>query len=284
MTLAEIQKKYWDELSTVYDEREARAITKIVLEKVLDLQSHKLFLERFRILTAYQVETLNQILTRLLTHEPVQYVLEEADFFGLKFKVNQHVLIPRPETEELVDWIISEIRNQKSEIKILDIGTGSGCIPISIAKKFPEAHIEAVDISEQALKVAEENSLLNQTQVKFYKCDILNDERAANKYDIIISNPPYISLTEKASLAENVLKFEPHLALFATTDDDLIFYRKISENAKRALKPNGKLFFEIHHTKGEDIVALMQNFGFVNIEIRKDLSEKDRMVKGEKIS
>lgn len=282
MTLADIQKKYWDELSNVYDEREARAITKMVFEKILELQWHILFLERFRILTTNQVERLNQILTYLLTHEPVQYVLEEADFLGLKFKVNQHVLIPRPETEELVDWIQLSIVNSQSSI--LDIGTGSGCIPISIAKKFPEANIDAVDISEGALAVANENNLFNQTQVKFYKLDILNEELSAQKYDIIISNPPYISLAEKDSLQENVLKFEPHLALFATTNDDLIFYREISEQAIRALNPNGNLFFEIHHTKGKEVVALMQTFGFKNIELRKDLSGKDRMVKGEKIS
>lgn len=282
MTLADIQKKYWDELSIVYDDREARAITKIVLEKILDLQSHKLFLERFRILTTYQVETLNQIITRLLTHEPVQYVLEEADFFGFKFKVNQHVLIPRPETEELVDWIQSSMVN--GQPVILDIGTGSGCIPISIARKFPEVNIEAVDISEEALMVANENNQLNETQVKFYKLDILNEELTANKYDIIVSNPPYISLTEKDTLAENVLKFEPHLALFAATKDDLIFYRRISEQAIRALKSNGKLFFEIHHTKGEEIVAVMQTFGFKNIELRKDLSGNYRMVEGVKLN
>ncbi len=282
MTISEIQKKYWDELSTVYDEREARSVTKIVFEKILELQSHKLFLERFRILTTNQIERLNEILNRLLTHEPVQYVLEEADFYGLKFKVNKHVLIPRPETEELVEWIQSAIQNPQSAI--LDIGTGSGCIPIFLAKKFSEAQVEAIDISKEALNVAEKNDTLHQTNVRFYKCDILNETLVENTYDIIVSNPPYISLHEKESLNENVLKFEPHLALFATSDDDLIFYRRISEQATKALKPKGKLFFEIHHSKGAGVVALMENAGFKNIELRKDLSGKDRMVKGEKFN
>ncbi len=283
MTLAEIQKKYWDALSFAYDARETRTVTKIVFEKVLELQSHILFLERFRILTADQIERLNDILKRLLTHEPVQYILEEADFYGLKFKVNQHVLIPRPETEELVDWVQSEMGNQKSEICILDIGTGSGCIPVSIAKKISNAIVEALDISEDALKIAEMNNHLHQTRVKFFKQDILNEILPTGKYDIIISNPPYISLNEKPSLAENVLKFEPHLALFSPSSDDLIFYRKISEQSIDALQPQGKLFFEIHHSKGAEVVALMIHLGFENVELRKDLSGKDRMVKGEKL-
>ena len=280
MTVSEIQKTYWDELSTVYDEREARAITKIVFEKILELQSHKLFLERFRILTTDQIERLKAVLKRLLTHEPVQHILEEADFYGLKFKVSQHVLIPRPETEELVEWIYSEIQNQHSVI--LDIGTGSGCIPISLAKKFPGATISAIDISEEALEVARDNNQLNQTLVTFYKQDILNECLAGDKYDIIVSNPPYISTNEENSLASNVLKFEPHLALFAKGNDDLIFYRRIAELAMGALKPNGKLFFEIHQERGQSVMELMRHYGFMNTELRKDLSGKDRMVKGEK--
>jgi len=280
VTLSEIQKKYWDEISKVYDEREARSITKIVFEKILELQSHKLFLERFRILTTDQINRLNIILNRLLSFEPVQYIIEEADFYDLKFKVNQHVLIPRPETEELVEWVLSSIAGK--QFSVLDIGTGSGCIPISISKKNPEAKVYAVDVSEDALSIARENSAINETEVQFSKFDILAENLEADRYDIIVSNPPYISLDEKKSMNENVLKFEPHLALFAPGDDDLIFYRKISEQAIVALKSGGKLFFEIHHSKGREIVAIMSDFGFKNIELRKDLSGKDRMVMGVK--
>ncbi len=283
MTVAELQKQFWDKLSKVYDEREARAITRMVLEEILELDTHKLSLERFRILTSHQHVLLSEILERLLTHEPVQYILGRADFFGLKFNVNRHVLIPRPETEELVDWIVSDFASRTSDLRILDIGTGSGCIPISLAHKFPSAFVEATDVSEDALEVAEENNRLNDTKVKFLKHDILNEDLLANTYDIVISNPPYISLEEKTFMAENVLKFEPHLALFAPGEDSLIFYRRIAEKAFHALKPFGKLFFEINEAKGKEVIELMEGFGFTNIELRKDLSGKERMVKGEKL-
>ena len=199
----------------------------------------------------------------------------------MKFKVNQHVLIPRPETEELVEWVISYFGLRTLDFKILDIGTGSGCIPISLAKKFPSAQIEAIDVSEEALEIAADNNRANGTQVNLYKLDILSENLIVNKYDIIVSNPPYIAEDEKTNLAENVLLFEPHLALFAP-DDALIFYNRISELAISALKPNGKLFFEIHESKGEEVVSLMKAAGFRNIELKKDMSGKNRMIKGEK--
>lgn len=286
MTLAELQKIFWQELSTIYDEREARAVTKIVFENKLELQAHQMAFERFRILTQEQEKQLNEILRRLLTHEPLQYVLEEADFYGFKFRVNKSVLIPRPETEELVEWMAVELQSSnyklQSEIQVLDIGTGSGCIPISLLKKMPQTNIEACDISEDALQVAEENNRKLQTQVKFFKHDILTENLSANKYDIIVSNPPYISVNEKEAMRSNVLDFEPHLALFVSGDDDLIFYRKIAEQALLALKANGKLFFEINEAKGKEVVELLHDFGLINIELRKDLSGKDRMVKAEK--
>jgi len=281
VTLAELQKNYRDKLSEIYDEREARAITKIVLEKVLELQTHKISLERFRLLTSHQQDLLNKILERLFTHEPVQYVLQEADFCGLKFKVNSSVLIPRPETEELVEWVASEFRTTDLGFRILDIGSGSGCIPVSLAKRNSNIIIEGLDISEDALKVAEENSHIHQANVKFKKLDILNENLPDDYYDVIVSNPPYISLSEKNSLAENVLKYEPHLALFAT-EDDLIFYKRIAEQAAKALKPNGKLFLEINAAKGEEVKRILAQNNFKNIELRKDMSGKDRMVKGER--
>lgn len=281
MTISEIQKQYWDALSSVYDDREAKAITKIVFEKVLLLKSHMLFLERFRLLTTDQRESLNKILQRLLTSEPVQYVLEEADFYGLKFKVNSSVLIPRPETEELVEWVRSEISKPSSHI--LDIGTGSGCIPITIAKSFPGAAIEAVDVSEAALRVAEENNKLNGTAVMFSRLDILTEELNADRYNIIISNPPYINVSEQAQMLANVLKYEPHLALFTEGADDLIFYRRISQLAINSLKVGGKLFFEINAARGPQVVDLMVKAGFVNVQLRTDLSGKNRMVMGEKV-
>ncbi len=282
MTIADIQKTYWDELSKVYDAREARSITKIVFEKILELNTPKLSLERFRILTTNQQEELDKVLTRLVAQEPVQYVLEEADFMGLIFKVNKHVLIPRPETEELVDWINHELRITDYQLRILDIGTGSGCIPISIAKEFPSLIVEATDVSEEALLVAEENNRTHGTTVNFYKHDILHENLLPKTYDLIVSNPPYIAEREKTEMAPNVLDYEPHLALFAADEDDLIFYRRIAAQAMHALNPGGKLFFEINQARGNEVMELMKANGFLNLELRKDMSGRDRMVKGEK--
>lgn len=283
MTLAELQKDYWDKLSKVYDDREAKAITRIVFEKILELDAYKLSLERFRIISSDQQFRFNEILTRLLTHEPIQYILGEADFLGLKFIVNEHVLIPRSETEELVHWIISDFIPKATEripdFKILDIGTGSGCIPISLAKKILSGNIEATDISDEALKVAEENNRILQTKVKFIKHDILKEGFSSDTYNIIVSNPPYISLKGKNSLAENVLMFEPHLALFASKEDDLIFYKRIAEVALGGLKPSGKLFFEINEAKGNEVVGMLESLGYKDIDLKKDLSGKNRMIK-----
>ncbi len=280
MTLAEIQKTYWDKLAAIYDSREARALTKIVFEKVFELQAHKLSLERFRIVSYNQRTQLEEILNRLLTYEPVQYVLNEADFYGFKFKVNASVLIPRPETEELIEWIQEEVKG--ADVSLLDIGTGSGCIPVTLAKQNPLALIDAVDISAAALAVAEENNRLHHTNVKFSQLDILTGTLPTDKYDIVVSNPPYILPSEKAGMEPNVLKYEPHMALFTPHDDALIFYRVICNKALAALKTGGKLFFEINTANGTRVVELMVNAGYKNVALRKDLSGKDRMVMGEK--
>ena len=278
MTISEIQKQYRDALVQIYDEREARSVTQLVFEKVLELQSHKLFLEKIRLLTVDQKERLEQILKRLLTYEPPQYILGEADFYGLKFKVNSSVLIPRPETEELVAWVKSSISNNQSSI--LDIGTGSGCIAVALSKEFPDAQITATDKSSEALNIASENNSLLKTNVSFLEHDILTTQLDLQRYDVIVSNPPYIGVTEAATMSDNVLKYEPHLALFATDGDDLIFYRKIASEASTALKPGGMLFFEINRLKGPEVVDILKKSGFKNVELRKDLSGDDRMVKG----
>jgi len=283
VSISEIQKDFWDALSPIYGDREARSITKMVLEKELELSSNKLSFERYRLVTQPQQQNLHTILKRLLKHEPVQYVLGEAYFFGLWFKVNEHVLIPRPETEELVEWAVALAQEKKGEnLQILDIGTGTGCIPITLAKSMPQAHIEGCDVSLEALDVAKENNRELKTEVSFYKLDILNDALPDSSYDMIVSNPPYIGQSEKESLAPNVLNFEPHLALFAPQDDALIFYKTIAHKALTSLKPNGILLFEINAAKGAEVFGLLTNLGYRNVELKNDLSGKERMVKGMK--
>lgn len=283
MTISEIQKDFWEALAPLYGDREAKSITKMVLEKELELSSTKLSFERFRLVTQPQQQSLQAILKRLLKNEPVQYVLGEADFFGLKFKVNEHVLIPRPETEELVEWAVSIAREHKGEnLQILDIGTGTGCIPITLAKSLPFAHIEACDVSEEALTIAEENNNQLKTKVKFFKLDILNDPLPDAGYNLIISNPPYIAREEKNELAPHVLNFEPHLALFAPGSDALIFYKAIAEKALAALKQNGLVLFEINAAMGAEVVNLLKTLNYIEVELRTDLSGKDRMVKAKK--
>ena len=279
MTVSELQKIFRDELSGIYSERESNSVTALVFEKFLQLNKVKIALERFRILTTEQQKDLQNILLRLKKHEPVQYILKEADFCGLKFIVNNSVLIPRQETEELVEWLISDCRLQITDFRILDIGSGSGCIPISISKKIPTTIVEGCDISEDALRMAAENNLINGTSVNFFQCDILTEELPQKFYDIIVSNPPYVLKSESGLMQKNILDYEPHLALFVPDNDALIFYRRIAELAKHSLKPNGKLFFEINEAKANEVKALLQNTGFKNIEVRKDLSGKNRMVR-----
>lgn len=281
VTIAELQSVYQQQLTPLYDEREARAITRLVLEKVLELNATKLSFERFRILTAPQQDTLLQLLERLKTNEPPQYVLGEADFCGLEFKVNEQVLIPRPETEELVHWILAEAGATNLPLRILDIGTGSGCIPVSLSAKLPHAVVEGVDVSEGALEVAKANNELNKAAVNFYKLNIL-EQQPVGTYNIIVSNPPYIPEQERNSLENNVVQFEPHLALFSYDEDGLTFYKRIAEVAFGSLTKGGKLFFEIHKDKAEPVKQLMQQAGFTNVEIHKDLSGHDRMVMGVK--
>lgn len=283
MTISEWQKLYREKLEPLYGDREARSITRLVFEKILAVNATQLSFDRFRIVTVAQQEQLEAILSRLLTAEPVQYVLGEADFCGFTFKVNSQVLIPRSETEELVHWILSDLKERKadSEIRMIDIGTGSGCIPIALSVKYPQAKVEGIDISNEALEVAVANNLLHQTAVQFRYADILKEHLPANAYDIIVSNPPYITESEKDTLADNVLNHEPHLALFAP-QDGLVFYRRIAANAFVALQSGGAIYFEIHAEKGEEVKAILQQAGFNKIELRKDMNGNDRMVKASK--
>ncbi len=281
MTLGELQKTYRDKLSPIYGQREANAICRMVFEHVLEVNGPTLAFERFRVLTAPQLQGLTGILERLLTQEPVQQVLGSAPFYGLTFRVNRHVLIPRPETEELVDWVVKDSRD-KSSLTILDIGTGSGCIAISLARHLPLSVTEAIDVSEDALAIAGENARFNNAPVAFSLQDILHEPLTESRYDIIVSNPPYITEDERNTLAANVLLFEPHLALFAPKEDAIHFYRVIAAKAHVALKSGGALYFELNADRAIEVKTMLENTGWHNVELRTDLSGKQRMLRANK--
>ena len=220
-------------------------------------------------------DKLNQIIADLKTNKPIQHIIGETEFYGLKFKVNEHTLIPRPETEELVQWIL-----QHEFTSALDIGTGSGCIPIAL-KKNKDAEISAIDVSESALLVAKENAKINEVEINFLLQDILKTTTLP-KVDVIISNPPYVLDKEKELMLANVLDNEPHLALFVPDNNPLLFYKKIANLAFTSLPKNGLLFFEINEQFGKETVAMLSAIGFVDIELKKDINDKDRMIKATK--
>lgn len=240
-------------------------------------------LHKDNVLTTEDIETLKSQKERLLKQEPVQYVLGEAWFCDLKFYVNTYVLIPRPETEELVYWLAKELREKKT-VKLIDIGTGSGCIGISFKKLFPLAEVTALDISDEALAIASYNAKNNLCDIKFLQQDICilseqKKEENQEMYDVVVSNPPYIRMQEKKEMHKNVLEYEPHSALFVPEERPLLYYEKIIDFCQRHLVDQGYLFFEINEAMGQEITKLLQSKGFYQIIIKKDLQEKDRMVK-----
>ncbi|BCY29699.1 peptide chain release factor N(5)-glutamine methyltransferase [Flavobacterium okayamense] len=288
MRLKELKIHFQNHLQSIYDKEEIDSFFFMITEKLYNFRRIDFTLNPdFEITNTSEWET---IISELKQEKPIQYILGEAWFYGLPFKVNENTLIPRSETEELVEWIIesqkSKVKSQK--INILDIGTGSGCIPISLKSNLPKAEVFAIDVSEKALEVANQNAKDNNVEVNFIQTDILNiddllslraESRSLPKIDIIVSNPPYVRYLEKEEIKKNVLDYEPHLALFVEDNDALLFYRKIAQLAKISLQPNGLLFFEINQYLGKETVELLENLGFKNIELRKDLKGNYRMVK-----
>lgn len=268
-----------EKLQPIYPPHEVESITLLILEHVLGLSRLEIRLRHCEKIPAAKLTQIEEIVNRLIRMEPIQYVLGETEFYGLKIKVNPAVLIPRPETEELVDWVIREKPARSSSL--LDIGTGSGCIPISIAKNSNYNHVEGWDISGEALAVARENAEANKARVDFFQRDILQWHNICSlpSWDTIVSNPPYVTCQEKRRMENNVLDHEPHLALFVPDNDPLVFYRAILEFAGDHLARGGQLFFEINEGLGEEMVQLIQSYGFLNIILRKDINGKDRMVK-----
>jgi len=283
MKIGELAAHYELELEPLYDSNEAKALFSIAAEQVLALSSTKLTLQKDIDISFINMQKLLSILNDLQIGKPIQHILEEAHFYGAVFKVNEQVLIPRPETEELVDWIISDNSlqfsvNTNHKISILDIGTGSGCIPITLKKHLPKAEVSTLDVSANAIAVAKENAELINVKIKFVEADILTF-KSEEKFDVIVSNPPYITDLEKADMHDNVLLHEPHLALFVRDENPLIFYKAIADFARTNLKPNGQLYFEINEYLGNETVEMLAAKGFIDIELRQDMQGKDRMLR-----
>jgi release factor glutamine methyltransferase len=266
-----------DSLATQYPESELRGFNNWILEYLFDYSSMDALMQAEKDLSDKNIKDVNRILTLLKQEKPIQQIVGYAWFYGHKFSVNEHVLIPRPETEELVDWILKDKPEGKS---ILDIGTGSGCIPITIALNST-TQVSTLDISDLAIAQAKENAKKLNASINFIQADILAKESIdkLHTYDVIVSNPPYVLESDKELMANNVLENEPHLALFVPNKEALKFYIAIANLATQKLNKNGLLYFEIHESKGQETLDMLSLKGFSNIELRKDLQGKDRMVK-----
>jgi release factor glutamine methyltransferase len=263
------------QLNGIADEREIISWAYISIEHCLDYNRSDCIIHAEKQITTALSNRFKQIIAALKTNKPLQYILGKTEFYGLKFIVNEHTLIPRPETEELVDWILKEEFSSA-----LDIGTGSGCIPIVLAKNT-NAIISAIDVSEDALVVAKENAKINEVKINFFRQDILKTTTLP-KVDVIVSNPPYVLESEQELMLDNVLEYEPNLALFVADNNPLLFYKKIGELAAKSLNCGGQLYFEINEKYGNEILEMLRKIGFVDIALKKDINDKDRMLKATK--
>lgn len=277
MKIKDYRTYFLEKLAPVFDAMESENFFAITLEELKGWKRIDLAMNPEYEMSSDEIAEWNGILTQLEAQRPIQYIFGKAHFYGLEFKVDENTLIPRPETEELVEWIVNDSQNHRGQ-KVLDIGTGSGCIAISVAKNLNEAAVSAIDVSEKALAIAAANAKANDAAVTFHLINILEAETLPQTYDIIVSNPPYVRHLEKAEIKQNVLEHEPHLALFVEDDDPLLFYRKIAQLAKTHLNQNGRLYFEINQYLGAETVAMLEAEGFKDITLRKDLMGNDRMV------
>ena len=293
MLLREVKNIFHKELDSLYPKEEVDSFFYMLLEHYLKLERFILAIEPNLIISKEDEEPLFEALSELKIQKPIQHIIGTAHFMDMEFKVNKHVLIPRPETEELVRWIIEEVQSEKykvrstkyevrngKDLKILDIGTGSGCIAITLAKNLPNAKVYALDVSEYALLVAKDNALSNAVAINFLKKDILTLEVLHEEFDIIVSNPPYVRDLEKKKMHGNVLEHEPELALFVSDENPLVFYKRITEFAVDNLKEGGVLFFEINQYLGKETKQLLIDHNFSEIELRKDMFGNDRILKG----
>jgi release factor glutamine methyltransferase len=280
-TIKEIRFYLAKELNVIFEEHEIRALTDILIRTALGITKlHQLYDDAFHV-TIKQSEKIIKICQELKTGKPIQYILGETSFYNCTIRVNNSTLIPRPETEELVDLIIRENRGFKGNI--IDFGTGSGCIAIALAANLPMSVLTGIDISDEAISIARENAILNNVKVSFLKGDILTlNYESLSGAGIIVSNPPYVTNSEKALMGKNVLNFEPHIALFVTDSDPLIYYNAILKLADKILLPDGKLYFEINEIMGRQLCQMLESNDYYDIEIVADINNKQRIIKGRK--
>jgi release factor glutamine methyltransferase len=284
MNLLQLEKYFHQRLKANYPDSEIENFFFWTLEEILGIQRIDFVLQKNNAVDYQNIDRIKKVIQRLRNEEPIQYIFGSTEFYGLLFNVSTDTLIPRPETEELVEWIIETVKQDEylsslSELRILDIGTGTGCIAITLTKLIPSANTTAVDISKNALTVAESNSALNEVNVHFVISNVLELSSLENEFDIIVSNPPYVRNSEKIEIKNNVLKYEPDTALFVEDDDPLLFYRKIGKLSLESLNPNGYLFFEINQYLGKEMVDLLSDLGYQHIELRKDVFGNDRMTR-----
>lgn len=269
------------QLFEIYDTREAANIAGMVIEHVTGQRKIERIIYKDLPVDESQQKQLKDMAGELLLHRPVQYVLGEAWFMDMKLLVNESVLIPRPETEELAEWIIKDMKQSGRELSLLDIGTGSGCIPIAVKKKIPEATVSAIDVSAAALQMAKLNAVKQKADILFFRLDFLEESEwnQLSKYNIIVSNPPYIRQSEESAMSNNVLAYEPYLALFVPDEDPLVFYRKIAKFAQKHLEAGGSVYVEINEALGKDVAELFEKQGFSEVILKKDMQGKDRMMR-----
>lgn len=281
MQLKSLKIFFQNGLLGYYPKEEINTFFYRICEQHLDYKRIDVSLKSETLINPKTFEYFETIISRLLTYEPIQYILGTTSFFGLEFKVDSNVLIPRPETEELVAWILKQTDSSQS-LKILDIGTGSGCIAISLAKHLPNAEVYALDVSSKALEIAEFNAQQNAVKLNMIKANVLDWKPTDLSFDLIVSNPPYVRESEKERMAPNVLEHEPHLALFVENDNPLVFYRAIVELGKQTLKKQGQLYFEINEYLGEETQVLFSSDSFEDIQLKSDIFGKHRMICAQK--
>ncbi|MGC9151022.1 MAG: peptide chain release factor N(5)-glutamine methyltransferase [Microbacter sp.] len=269
---------YTQQLIPIYEEKEANAIVIQLIQHITKWSKAKILADAELMLSTKQLDDMEIGLQRLLNHEPIQYVIGDVDFYGVSLKVDPRVLIPRPETEELVEWVLQD--DLCKQCIILDCCTGSGCIAVALAKQLPNSTLFACDISQDALSLAKENARRNGVRVNYFQADVLSPSfiEKVKPADIIVSNPPYVLRQEATEMHDNVLKHEPHQALFVPSNDPLIFYRSITQTALHRLSPKGKLYFEINADFGREVVRILTLAGFSRIQLKQDISGKTRMV------